>query len=123
MGFYEQISKYYDYIFPVGNEQTKFLKSLLSNSSMRVLDIACGSGGYSIELAKPGHNVTAVDIDNEMVTLAKQKANKENSKISISQCDMKNLKDKFVDSPCFNFVFCIGNSLAHLESPEDIQGA
>ena len=80
MGFYEQISKFYDYIFPVSNEQKEFLKSLISNTSIRVLDIACGSGGYSIELAKLGHNVTAVDLDIEMVTLAKQKANKENLK-------------------------------------------
>ena len=36
---------------------------------------------------------------------------------------MKNLKNKFVNTPCFDFVFCIGNSIAHLESPEDIQDA
>jgi glycine/sarcosine N-methyltransferase len=123
MGFYEQISKYYDYIFPVGDEQLEFLKSLFYKTPEKVLDIACGSGGYSVELAKSGHNVTAVDLDDKMVELAIKKANKESLKIEIYQCDMKELNHKFIDSQNFDFIFCIGNSIAHLKSPDDIQEA
>jgi glycine/sarcosine N-methyltransferase len=123
MGFYEQISKFYDYIFPVGETQLKFLKDSIGNTSKRVLDIACGSGGYSIELAKSGHKVTAVDLDEEMVALTKQKANLESLEVNSFKCDMKELKTKFADSQGFDFIFCIGNSIVHLGSLEEIQEA
>jgi 2-polyprenyl-3-methyl-5-hydroxy-6-metoxy-1,4-benzoquinol methylase len=35
--------------------------------------VACGTGGYSLELAKQGYNVTAVDLDAEMVEKLKNK--------------------------------------------------
>jgi len=62
MGFYEEISKYYDYIFPVGKEQINFITKVAGEGPKSVLDIACGTGGYALELAKQGYAVTAVDL-------------------------------------------------------------
>ncbi len=70
MGFYEQISKYYDYIFPAGKEQIDFIETAAGTPPKKVLDIACGSGGYSVALAKDGYSVTAVDLDEKMVESA-----------------------------------------------------
>ena len=123
MGFYEQISKYYDEIFPVGAEQLGFLTGEVGSSPKRVLDIACGSGGYSVALAKQGHIVTAVDVDEKMVFLAQQKASTENLKVQVFRCDMKELKSRVEQKEGFDFVFCIGNSIVHLGSPEEIQEA
>lgn len=121
MGFYEQISKYYDYIFPTGDAQLEFIKKTAGAQGNKVLDIACGSGGYSIELAKAGYDVTAVDLDEAMVLKAKEKAEKEKLDINIVQSDMlgleSNLKEKF------DCVFCIGNSIVHLGSLEEIKKA
>lgn len=123
MGFYEQISKFYDYIFPVGEEQLRFLKTSLGHTSKSVLDIACGSGGYSVELVKAGHKVTAIDLDEEMVLQAKQKAIKEKVEINVFKCDMKELNLKLTGVNGFDFIFCIGNSIVHLGSLEEIQEA
>lgn len=121
MGFYEQISKYYDYIFPAGEEQLRFIGSLLGDKPKTVLDVACGSGGYSVELAKQGHKVTAVDLDDEMVRKAETKARGAGVNVNVLKCDMLELVKTLTGK--FACIFCIGNSIVHLGKLEDIQRA
>lgn len=68
-----------------------------SNSS--ILDVGCGSGNYSIFLAKLGFKVTGVDISKEALKIAQSKA--ANLKVSVDFLHSdalnlsKNLKTKF----------------------------
>lgn len=119
MGFYEEISRYYDYIFPTGEAQVHFLLSLAKKAGNRVLDVASGSGGYSLALAREGFDVTAVDLDEEMVRLAREKAAMEKIPINAFACDMRNLEEKLKSK--FHLVFCIGNSIVHLGTIEEIR--
>jgi 2-polyprenyl-3-methyl-5-hydroxy-6-metoxy-1,4-benzoquinol methylase len=121
MAFYEEISKYYDYIFPVSKETVEFLKRTIGNPPKSVLDVACGTGGYSIELGKQGYGVTAVDIDRCMIEGLKDKTNNLNIKVNFLHANMLDLKDK-LNSNKFEAVFCIGNSLVHLENLDEIEG-
>lgn len=137
MGFYKQISKYYDYIFPVGDSQVRFIKEAAGEPAGRVVDVACGSGGYSVELARSGYRMTAVDLDGEMVRLAQEKAQKEHLDIQVLKCDMRELASTICSAEegekreaeqsgaqCdFRCVFCIGNSIVHLGSLEEIKAA
>ncbi|MDP4181321.1 MAG: class I SAM-dependent methyltransferase, partial [Bacillota bacterium] len=59
MGFYDEISKYYDYIFPSFEEQLRFINDIAGEPPRSLLDIACGTGSYSIKLAKKGFDITA----------------------------------------------------------------
>lgn len=121
MTFYEQISKYYDYIFPTGAEQLEFIKGSAGPAPKKLLDIACGSGGYSVELAKQGYLMTALDYDAGMVGLAREKAQQGNLHLKVMQCDMKKLGQCVEES--FDGVFCIGNSIVHLGSHNEIEVA
>jgi len=118
MGFYEQISKYYDYIFPVGERQLDFIKNAAGEPPKRILDVACGSGGYSVELAKSGYMAAATDVDSSMVELARYKAKGAGMKVDALVCDMRKLGQCFSNK--FDCIFCIGNSIVHLGSPDDI---
>lgn len=118
MGFYEDISKYYDYIFPVGENQVKFLAKAAGNPPKEILDVACGTGGYSIELAKQGYRVTAVDLDNKMVEELKAKTLNSELNINAIQGNMLTIS-KELDSK-YDLAFCIGNSLVHLEGEKEI---
>ena len=40
----------------------------------RILDVGCGTGGHSIELARRGHDVTGVDMSPAMIEIAQRKA-------------------------------------------------
>ena len=118
MGFYEQISKFYDYIFPVGSSQLDFIRKVSGEPPKEILDVACGSGGYSLELAKYGYHVTAVDADDEMVRLAREKADASGARINALKCDMRDMEGTL--NTVYNCVFCIGNSLVHLGSLDEI---
>lgn len=121
MGFYEQISKYYDYIFPAGKSQVSFIKQSAGAPPARILDVACGSGEYSVELAREGYRVTAIDLDGEMVRSAKEKAAGEGLNITVLKLNMLEIQKTFDNR--FDCIFCIGNSIVHLGSLDEITKA
>jgi len=121
MGFYEQIAPYYDYIFPAGEEQLRFLQEAAGHPPKKILDVACGSGEYSVRLAQSGYEVWATDIDVEMVRLAGQKAIAGNVGIKTFISDMRQL-DKHIREQ-FDCIFCIGNSIVHVGSAEAVLSA
>ncbi len=62
--------------------EANFLEDLLQQqfankpSAKRILDAGCGTGRIGIELAKRGHQVTGVDLDDVMLQQARAKAPK-----------------------------------------------
>jgi len=44
------------------------------NRSVRILDIGCGTGRHSIELARRGYRVTGIDLSKSLLTRAEEKA-------------------------------------------------
>jgi glycine/sarcosine N-methyltransferase len=117
MDFYSSISAYYDRIFPVDPQALDFLGSGLEPGS-RVLDIACGTGGHSIGLAELGHRVTGIDLDGAMIRLARDKAGDLAAPPDFRIMDMLTVADAL--EPGFDRIFCVGNSLVHLETDKKI---
>jgi SAM-dependent methyltransferase len=118
MDFYQSISTYYDRIFPTDPLVLSFLDSRTGVGS-RVLDIACGTGGYSIALAERGHRVTGVDLDRAMIQAARKKVRDLKGAPDFRVMDMLSMTDAL--DPGFGLGFCIGNSLVHLETDEQIR--
>lgn len=119
MSFYKELSKYYDLVFPVSNETVGFISSIAGNQPCSILDVACGTGGYSIELDKLGYHVTAVDLSAEMIEELKEKVISAGYNIRFQTSDMLKL-DENLDKNSFNLAFCIGNSVVHLENSHQI---
>lgn len=121
MGFYEQISRYYDSIFPVEAAPLAFIEGSAGRPPKRLLDVACGTGGYSAALAGAGYSMVSVDLNEKMVGLAAQKASERGLDMEVLRCDMLKIAEAVPGS--FQCVFCIGNSLAHLRSVAEIGNA
>lgn len=119
MSFYEGIANYCDLIFPVGSAQLSFITKFAGSPPKALLDVACGTGGYSIELAKQGYAMTAVDLNPKMIDLLRAKARSEKLDIEVFQANMLELS-QILDSK-YNLVFCIGNSLVHLNDDTEIE--
>lgn len=118
MAFYEDISKYYDYIFPSGQEQVKFISEIAGKPPKALLDIACGTGGYSLELAAKGYELTAADIDAKMVERLKEKTALLRQSIKCIQAGMLELQNSLKEK--FDLAFCIGNSVVHLDGEDEM---
>ncbi|MDE6657912.1 MAG: methyltransferase domain-containing protein [Oscillospiraceae bacterium] len=82
-----------------------------------LLDLACGSGSLSEELAKLGYDVIGVDNSPAMLNQAMQKKLESNLEIQYLCQDMREL-DMF---GTIDITVCMLDSLNHLDSLEDIQ--
>ncbi|MBL1214473.1 MAG: class I SAM-dependent methyltransferase [Ignavibacteriae bacterium] len=61
------------------------------NKQARILDIGCGTGRHSLELAKRGYSVTGVDLSESLIKRAKELAEKEKLKIDFQIQDARAL--------------------------------
>ena len=69
-------------------------KEIAYNKNLKILDIGCGTGRHSIELAKRGYNIMGVDLSDSMLKQARKNAEKENVKVVFEQHDARNLPFK-----------------------------
>lgn len=116
MAFYTDISYYYNKIFPISKVTVDFLKDIIGSPPKKVLDVACGTGEYAIELEKQGYILQAVDLDGKMI----EKSRNLGSKVKFMQGNMLNLGKDFNEEK-FDAIYCIGNSLVHLDNLIEIQ--
>jgi ubiquinone/menaquinone biosynthesis C-methylase UbiE len=86
-----------------------------SNDS-RVLDLACGTGSLSIPLAKLGFEVTGLDLSSEMLSVAEEKARRDQVSITFLQQNMTELSGL----EAFDYIVCFCDSLNYLEDEEEV---
>lgn len=65
--------------------------AVAGRTALDALDIGCGTGFLSLELAARGHRVTAIDFAPEMLALAKEKAAGVGAAIRFEHADAENL--------------------------------
>jgi len=67
-------------------------KEINYDKSKKILDIGCGTGRHSIELAKRGYTVTGIDLSECMLERAIEKARESNVKVDFINADARDLK-------------------------------
>ncbi len=80
-----------------------------------VLDVPCGDGRLSLELARRGYRMTGVDISEDFLCAAREGAKQEGLSISWRQSDMRDLP--WTEE--FDGAFCAGSSFGFLEDAGD----
>jgi cyclopropane fatty-acyl-phospholipid synthase-like methyltransferase len=96
-----------DFIREVGNQESNFT----------VLDIMCGYGRHSLELARRGVNVTAVDNLQEYIDEIGIAAEKEGLDIVTLQNDVLTIN---LENQLFDVAICMGNSFAFFDKDDAI---
>lgn len=93
------LSTYIDRLTPEQTtKEVDFIVSTLDlEKGAKILDLACGHGRHSLELAKRGYRVTGVDYSEHFINIAKENAKKENVNVTYTQGDMREIsyKDEF----------------------------
>ena len=87
-----------------------------------VLDCACGTGRHAILFEKNGLDVTGIDIDREMIELARKNAADAGVKVQFETAAFSGLGRKFPVRR-FDAVICVGNSLSQLPALSDVENA
>jgi SAM-dependent methyltransferase len=73
-----------------------------------ILDVPCGAGRHSLELARRGYEVVGIDISRESIEAARAAAQAANLNVDFRWADMRSV------SGSFDAAFCFGNSFGYL---------
>jgi SAM-dependent methyltransferase len=98
MQWYEELfknyaNKYENESFTTGTiGEVDFIEhEIQHNKTLKILDIGCGTGRHSIELAKRGYDVTGIDLSESMLAKARLNATDQNVKVNFMLGDARNL--------------------------------
>jgi len=69
-------------------------KEIGYNKDLKILDIGCGTGRHSIELAKRGYHVTGIDLSDSMLQKAKENAQRQQVQVTFVKQDARSLSYK-----------------------------
>lgn len=128
---YDQLSSNYDRFVNWKNRLnfelpflTAHLATIKANSDrpMRILDAACGTGMHAIALAQHDYLLSGADISTGMIARARTNAEAEHFDIDFQTAGFGNLTQTFGAST-FDAVICLGNSLPHVASIEELHAA
>ena len=81
----------------------------------RVLDLGCGPGRHSLELARRGYAVTGVDRTGEYLSRARRKAKKEGLSVEFVKADMR----EFVRPGAFDAIINMMTAFGYFRDPEE----
>ena len=113
-GVYDTLTENVEY-----SKRAEYFCSLLSEHGINgglLLDLACGTGSLSVELAKRGFSVIGVDLSEDMLSLAQNKKYETGADIMLLHQDMRSL-DLYGTVDC---CVCALDSLNHLTGEKDL---
>jgi glycine/sarcosine N-methyltransferase len=118
MDFYKNISDYYDSIFPTSPIQADFVKDSFSNThDITLLDVGCGTANLCISLAPHFKKIIGIDPDESMLDIAREKAKAVKVALDFLALGMLDIEKHFNS---LDGILCLGNTLVHLNSKEEI---
>jgi SAM-dependent methyltransferase len=96
-------------------EVDDIIKLLDIKADSRILDLCCGIGRHTLELARRGFTITGVDRTRHYLDKAQKQAQRDNLKIEFIHSDMR----QFKRSGSFDVVLNLFTSFGYFEDPED----
>lgn len=103
--FNNQAKGYHKEPWTVGTiHEVDFIEEHLSlQKSMNILDVGCGTGRHSLEMARRGYNITGIDIADKMLDEARKIAKAEGLSVEFIQADAT----KFAFDKDFDAAICL----------------
>lgn len=117
---YEYFPNFYDALMDeeLYDNWFTFATPYLPRKGGKVLDVACGTAELAVRMAKRGFEVTGIDLSEEMLSVASDKAFQEDVSILLLQQDMSEM-EQLGD---YDLVTCFCDSLNYLETEEAVHG-
>jgi D-alanine-D-alanine ligase len=100
-----------------GEEVDLLVRTVGLERNDRILDLCCGQGRHSLELARRGFpHVTGLDRSRYLIRLARKRARQRNLQVSFHEGDARRFR---LGEAEFHCVCLLGNSFGYFERPED----
>jgi ubiquinone/menaquinone biosynthesis C-methylase UbiE len=123
--FFDVLASDYDAMTDRGARLVRerpFMHVLVDRFDVRTaIDIGTGTGVHAILMAQLGVRVTAVDISDEMLRLARVNAARYHVRLRTLRADLVDLENAV--SSTFDAALCLGNTLVHVHRMEDLDYA
>lgn len=124
MASFSSIAPYYNRIFPYKKGRADFIESLLDEKPSAIIDLGCATGSLVIDLASRGHRVVGLDLNEEMIGIAKKSVTEmkagADQKPEFLVLDMLKIDEAF-PAESIDLVSCLGNTVVQLQSPLEIK--
>jgi ubiquinone/menaquinone biosynthesis C-methylase UbiE len=119
MSFYQSIAPYYHHIFKMSQPQIDFVREAIPEKDAKIVEIGCGIGTLSFELALIYQQIVSIDLDAEMIAMAKSNTKNTGNHLQFLQMNMMDLEVYFEENSIDGLI-CFGNTLVHLSSLKQV---
>lgn len=125
MNVFRSYSNYYDLFYKDKDypAEINFIDSLIRKYSkgnvITILDMGCGTGGHAFLLAEKGYSITGIDISEDMLSIAKEKAKKSKIYMDFIKADIR----KFDLNKKFDAVISMFAVMGYQTKNEDFEKA
>ncbi len=125
---YDNLIEYYDEIFPVDKERITFISEKVAtpgkanktaDKRLKVLDVGCATGAFSLALMRQNYDVTGIDNNAAMIQSACRRNPEPRTNARFFRMDMLDISKNFIRE-CFDVILCLGNTLVHLENKDQV---
>lgn len=116
---YEEFARVYDSVMDEDLYEAwfDFSQRHFSKNTEKLMELACGTGILSVRFSQAGYDVTGVDLSEEMLTIADQRARQAGEQITFAAGDMRELASK----AAFDAVTCYSDSLCYMSNPSEVK--
>ncbi|MBI4318909.1 MAG: class I SAM-dependent methyltransferase [Chloroflexi bacterium] len=122
---YDEFAGFYDHMVSwhrrLGNEAAFFRQVFEAHGARRILDMACGTGMHAVLFAEWGYDVVGVDLSAEMIKRARQNARKSGVSVEFKPIGFGGLSQGRLSN--FDVIVCLGNSLPHILTEDELARA
>lgn len=122
--FFERLSESYDQLISwptrIAAEGMFFKKLVTDNKLKSSLDVACSTGFHVIMLRRLGLDASGIDASPKMIEKARTNSVTCGVTVEYILGDFTNMSRRFSEG--FDLITCLGDTIAHVRSAQDLKG-